>query len=535
MTTRGQNLRSSTPGNMPAAGTRQPGELWITFPDIQIGYIDASRNAQKVVAVRFFSALANYVAGDFVIQAGVLYAAKASTPAGAFNISQWTRIGAATDAGGPYLPIAGGTLTGDLVLNRDPQVALGSATKQYVDGKVTAAPFLPIAGGTLTGFVTLSGPPIIPLHAATKAYVDSGAFVPIGGGTMQGDLILNRDAQVALGAATKEQVDARGAGDNRLINGDMRIDARNNGASVVGAATLTYAVDRWAYQASQASKGSYSRSSVSAFPGFPYALLFTSSSAFASAAGDYFIFLQSIEADMVSDFQWGTANAQPVTLSFWAFSSLSGTFSGSIRNAANNRSYPFAFTLAGAATKVVITIPGDTAGTWGLSGVAAALNVNFNLGSGSSSLGPAGAWGSAPYLGATGSISVVGTNGATFYVTGVKLEIGSVATPFNRQSLAKSMADCQRYYCDLANGGSSQAYYVTCYAPVASTFNTATVYLPVPMRATPTLVLRNQSYNLPATSMGAAAYSNATVLTDLVTNGAGNAAATFNMTASAEL
>src|SRR4029077_19331859 len=108
MTTRTQILRSSTAGPQPAAGTRAPGELWTTFPDLQLGVIDASKNAQKLIAVRYFSASANYATGDFVVQAGALYAAQGEIPAGAFNASQWTRIGAATDAGGPYLPIAGG-------------------------------------------------------------------------------------------------------------------------------------------------------------------------------------------------------------------------------------------------------------------------------------------------------------------------------------------------------------------------------------------------------------------------------------------
>ena len=445
MTTRGQILRSSTPGQVPAAGTRLPGEVWTTFPDLQLGVIDTSRNAQKLIAVRFFSTLANYVAGDFVIQAGVLYAAKASIPAGAFNSSQWTRIGAATDAGGPYLAIAGGTLTGALLLAADPGAALGAATKQYVDGKVTAAPYLPLAGGTLTGPVTLSGPPTIPLHAATKAYVDSGAFVPIGGGTMTGDLILNRDAQVALGAATKQQVDARGAGDNRLINGDMRIDQRNGGAS--GTGNANYTVDRWAYYSNQASKGAWQQGS-STVPGFPYCLKFTSSSAYASVAADYFEFAQSIEADMIPDFAWGTANAQPVTLSFWVLSSKTGTFSGSVQNYAATRSYPFSYSVPAASTwtRIVVTIPGDTAGTWVLTGNAGSVIVVFDLGSGSNYRGSANTWASAGYTGATGTVSVVATNGATFYVTGVKLEIGSVATPYPRQSLAKSMADCQRYY-----------------------------------------------------------------------------------------
>ena len=274
-----------------------------------------------------------------------------------------------------------------------------------------------------------------------------GLYVPLTGGTMTGDLILNRDAQVALGAATKEQVDARGAGDNRLINGDMRIDQRNGGAS--GTAINAFTVDRWLYQATKASKGTWQQSTGGASaPGFPYCLTFTSSSAYASVAADYFGFFQTVEADAVSDFAWGTANAQPVTLSFWALSSKTGSFSGSIQNYAGTRSYPFTYSIPTATTwtKIVVTIPGDTGGAWVMTGNGGGVQVVFDLGSGATYRGPAGAWGNGNFIGATGAVSIVATNGAAFYVTGVKLEIGSVATPYNRQSLAKSMADCQRYY-----------------------------------------------------------------------------------------
>ena len=285
----------------------------------------------------------------------------------------------------------------------------------------------------------------------TAAGTGTGIYLPLTGGTMTGDLILNRDAQVALGAATFEQVDARGAGDNRIINGDMRIDQRNNGASGTASG---YTVDRWAYGTNVASKIVWQRVSGPAASGFPYCLMATSSSAYSSAAADGFALYQPIEADMVSDFAWGTAGAQPATLSFWAGSNLAGAFSGVIRNYAGTRSYPFSFTLpAGPWTKITIPIPGDTAGTWVMSGNAGSMYVFFDLGSGASNRGPANAWASANYNGVTGAVSIVATNGAAFYVTGVKLEIGSVATPFNRQSLAKSMADCQRYYQKLGGGG----------------------------------------------------------------------------------
>jgi hypothetical protein len=269
--------------------------------------------------------------------------------------------------------------------------------------------------------------------------IASGLWVPVAGGVMTGPL-------TTPGISAPQAI-----GDNRIINGDFRIDQRNNGA---GGTAQGYTVDRWMYSNSTAptGRGTWQRQSGAAIAalGFPYFLAFTSSSAYVSLAGDSFHISQPIEADMVSDFAWGTANAQPVTLSFWVYSSLTGVFSGAIRNAPtpSTRSYPFTFSIPTAATwtNIVITIPGDTAGTWVMNGNAVGLYLHFDLGSGTTFRGPAGAWAAANYVGANGTVSVVGTNGASFNVTGVKLEVGNVATPYNRQSLAKSLADCQRYF-----------------------------------------------------------------------------------------
>jgi hypothetical protein len=279
-----------------------------------------------------------------------------------------------------------------------------------------------------------------------------GLYLPLSGGVMSGDLILNRDAQVPLGAATLEQVNARGAGDNRVINGDMRINQRG----VVSGTISGFTADRWGWGGSPTGKGTWQCNAggavaVAATGGFGYFLTFTSSSAYAAAAADFFDFYQGIEADTVSDFAWGTASAQPVTLSFWVYASLTGTFSGAIKNYAGTRSYPFTYLVPSANvwTKLVVTIPGDTAGSWVPYGNAGSMYLIFDLGSGANGRGPAGAWATTTgqgWAGATGSVSIVAVNGASWNVTGVKLEIGTVATPFNRQSLAKSMADCQRYF-----------------------------------------------------------------------------------------
>jgi hypothetical protein len=364
------------------------------------------------------------------------------------NSSQW--VVANNSGGGAFLPLVGGTLIGDLTITTSTagaQLAIGTSTVTGWGGfelQGTAG-----GGNWIGGFVgglerweigLGNGDAEIGGNAGSNFYLISYADDGVTG--------LNNPFSIerATGIVTIPSLAAPQAmGDNRVINGDMRINQRGVGSGM----TLGYMADRWTFSASLTTQGNWSQTiSGSAAPGFPACIGFTSNSAYTLLAADYFSFGQSIEADVVSDFQWGTANAQPVTLSFWAFSSIAGAFGGSINNYALTRSYPFTYSLPTANTwyKITVIIPGDTAGTWVMNGNAGALYVFFGMGVGATFSAPAGAWASGNYLSPPGSVSIVGTNGAQFFVTGVKLEIGSVATPFNQQSLAKSMADCQRYY-----------------------------------------------------------------------------------------
>ena len=234
---------------------------------------------------------------------------------------------------------------------------------------------------------------------------------------------------------------------NRIINGDMRIDQRNAGASVTPT-DGQYTIDRWRFQVSQTSKLTAQRNAGSVTPpaGFTNYLGITSSSAYSIGSSDYFGVFQQIEGFNIADLAWGTANAAPVTLSFWVRSSLTGTFGGNLKNGINNRTYPFAYTISSANTWELktITIAGDTTGTW-YADSGAGIQVNFSLGTGSTFSGTAGAWAAANFASATGATSVVGTNGATFYITGVQLEAGSVATPFERRDYGRELMMCQRY------------------------------------------------------------------------------------------
>jgi hypothetical protein len=233
---------------------------------------------------------------------------------------------------------------------------------------------------------------------------------------------------------------------NRIINGAMVIDQRNAGASVTNTASGVYTLDRYEIRGNQASKCTVQQSSTAA-TGFVNSALVTSSSAYSVLVDDYFMLSQLVEGTNIADFGWGTANAATVTLSFWVRSSLTGTFGGALRNSAADRSYPFSYTISSANTweQKSVTIAGDTSGTW-LTTTGIGIRISFGLGVGSTYSGTASAWAGANYISATGATSVVGTNGATWYITGVQLEKGSTATSFDYRPFGTELALCQRYF-----------------------------------------------------------------------------------------
>jgi hypothetical protein len=275
---------------------------------------------------------------------------------------------------------------------------------------------------------------------------------------------------------------------NRLINGDMRIDQRNAGASVTPTSGQ-YTLDRWVAGISQSSKFSVQQNAASVTPpvGFTNYLGVTSLSAYSITSSDIFLMRQSIEGLNIADLAWGTASAATVTLSFWVRSSLTGTFGGTLTNSAENRSYPFTYTINSANTweKETITIAGDTSGTW-LTTNGVGIKLNFSLGIGSTYSGTAGAWtGTANIFSATGATSVVGTNGATFYITGVQLEKGSTATSFDYRPYGTELSLCQRYYYRISAANSQFAEYGSGYIRSTTLSEVLSVF-PVSMRTAPT-------------------------------------------------
>jgi len=284
---------------------------------------------------------------------------------------------------------------------------------------------------------------------------------------------------------------------NRIINGSMTIDQRNAGAS--GTGTNVYTVDRWSYSASQTGKLTWQQNAGSVTPpaGFSNYLGFTSSSAYSIGASDYFFVYQPIEGFNTADLGFGTANAKTVTLSFQVYSSLTGTFGGALKNGANNLAYPFTYSIpvANTWTTISVTIAGPTSGTWVGATNGVGLFVQFGLGAGSSFSGTAGSWQSGNLVSATGATSVVGTSGATFYITGVQLEKGSSATGYEYRQYQQELALCQRYFSktyDIATVPGTATFSGAITSRVGSTENYAYAgyfTFPVSMRTNPSITI----------------------------------------------
>jgi len=298
------------------------------------------------------------------------------------------------------------------------------------DGTITAVKIISVANTQITGNIV------------------SSQITSVGGSQITANTIANSAFQTG---SVENYMNSQNLGfgmRNRIINGAMVIDQRNAGANVTVTADV-YTADRWIAQQTAASKYSVQQNAGAVTPpsGFTNYLGATSLSAYSVAAGDYFMLRQGVEGFNFADMAWGTANAKTVTLSALVYSSLTGTFGGALQNNVENRSYPFTYSIpvANTWTQISITVTGDTSGAW-LTTNGQGLRLIFSLGMGSTYSGTSGAWAGANYKSATGAVSVVGTSGATFYITGVQLEKGSTATSFDFRSYGTELALCQRYY-----------------------------------------------------------------------------------------
>ena len=296
---------------------------------------------------------------------------------------------------------------------------------------------------------------------------------------------------------------------NRIINGDMRIDQRNNGASVtISTAALNYTVDRWA-AFGQATDGVYTVSRSTTVPssaGFVNSLvaICTTADTSISATNRYFL-NQNIEGNNSADLQFGTAAAQAVTLSFWVRSSLTGTYCAAVLNGDGTRSYVAEYTISTADTweYKTITVPGDTTGTWSTNETTG-ITLRFALAIGSNFQTTANTWAAGNFNATANQVNWMSSSSSrTFFITGVQLEAGSVATPFERRDYGRELIMCQRYY---------QLNIPTLGWSTATNNVAANISGAVSMRAAPTATLINGSNGIGDFTVS---YRNITAITGL--------------------
>jgi len=373
-----------------------------------------------------------------------------------------------------------------------------------------------VVNGNTSGAVTLSAPAVagtvtVTLPSTTGTMLTTASTTGISGSAISSGTVA--EAYGGTGTSTGYY-----GFKNRIINGAMVIDQRNAGASVSPVAS-GYTLDRWQavmnatgakYSVQQTPSATESGFATRVGAGFQSYLAVTSLSAYTVGAGEIMAVQQIVEGFNIADLAFGTANAKTVTLSFWVYSSLTGTFGGAIRQGSGARSYPYSYTINAANTweQKTITIAGDTSGTYA-SGNTAGLIISWGFGVGSTFSGTAGAWSGSNLVSSTGATSVVGTNGATFYITGVQLEKGSTATSFDYKAYTTEFQLCQRYYFKNIPGvaGSNVATGVF----NGTTNLVITPILPVPMRVAPTMTqltmsVANGVTGNPVTSIGTQAF-----------------------------
>lgn len=296
-------------------------------------------------------------------------------------------------------------------------------------------------------------------------------------------MAINRNLSILAQGASSTGNLLNYAGANKIINGDMRIDQRNAGASQAITSSRVYCLDRWCVRGITGS-GHTIQQVTDAPVAYKNSLKVTIGTGGTPSASDANYIAQFIEGNQVTDLGFGGASAKTIAVSFWVKSSVTGTFTAPIFNGAYTRSYLATYVVSVANTweQKSIIIPGDTSGTWVLTS-STGFVIQFDLGSGTSLQNTAGGWYNTEYDGATGATRIITTSGATIQWTGVKIEVGTVATPFVPDDYGTSLAKCQRYFAKWSgvNAIVSLAY------QLSSTQGYAVIKLPVSLRAAATI------------------------------------------------
>ena len=419
------------------------------------------------------------------------------------------------DSGDTFLVNTGAKLDingTELILDADADTSITADTDDQIDIRIAGADDFQFTANT---FTALSGSTITIASGATIANSGTATgftdLTAIGDGTVGSPSIANSgdtNTGVYFPAADTVGVVAGGVeqfrfgsnpipgsgNKNIVINGGMRIAQRGLSAyaggsqSGLGASTAYTQVDMFKLfcsgTAGRVTADNYTNSAADSLTtGHTHSLKVDVTTADASVAvGDIMTIRQTMEAQNSQHFQWGGASAKDITLSFWMKSPKSGIHCVSLYQSDDGRGYIKEFTMASADTweHFKITFPGDTTGVID-NNINAGLNIDWPLICGTNEQSTANSWLASGKAATSNQQNLLDSTSNDVYLTGVQLEVGSVATDFAHEDTSVTLQKCQRYFWQGGMGATGGA--------VSTSQCILGVVFPVTMRAAPTASL----------------------------------------------
>lgn len=314
-------------------------------------------------------------------------------------------------------------------------------------------------------------------------------------------LALSGSEQVFIATRAEDMATVEAlAAANIAINGATDISQENGSNSVaLSTGVAKYIVDQW--QAEFVSASLVMAAQQVTPPGSPpfgtafaNAVQLKTTTGAALGAGDFAVYLHSIEGYRWARLGYGAAGAQATTIGFWVYATIAGTMTVAVRNSAANRTYLANVTINSPTTWEwhTVVIPGDTIGTWGnTNGVGATLV--FCCGTGATFQGTNAAWNAGNFLGTPSTTNFFASNLNLVAITGLVVlpgahQLSQEQSPFLQRSVDIELQMCERYFRVI--GGNTSARYGP--ARTTSTTNGELIFpLVYPMRAAPTVTVNS--------------------------------------------
>ena len=287
---------------------------------------------------------------------------------------------------------------------------------------------------------------------------------------------------------------------NLIYNGAMQVAQRGTSFTITSGGG--YSLDRFYAQSDVGSGHTWAQvSDVPSSSGFEYSGKVTVGTGATPSGSNFGRIIYYVEGYDAQQTCFGSSDAKAVTLSFWTKSSVAGTFGGSIKMQFASPFSGFFFTYTINATNTwehkTVTIPAGTITGGSMSGSnGIGLLVAFDLGEGPDRSTSAGyqASPSGGVLGVTGATKILATSSATWQITGLQLELGTEATPFEYRTFADELARCQRYFCQPFDGVATHSAMGVGRGAGGGAVVVWSVIAPVPMRTTPTMTSSGSYY-----------------------------------------